>query len=230
MQHIDNNQLYKDTLYRFDYVSKFMDFGEADINAIQGIADDIRPLVPAVVDAVYVKLFQYDVTKKFFMPKNQGYNGALPASIEELTPDHPQIAFRKNFLTRYLNKILAGPYDEKLVLYLDWVAKIHTDTPEKASRINVDYIHINALLGFVETTLVGGVMSLGLERSRETAAIAAFNKLLWIQNDYFAKYYIKPQQVQQVQQKWALNDVTFVPFIVGVLAGALGVWKGLQTK
>jgi len=78
-----------------------------------------------------------------------------------------------------------------MLKYLDWVAKIHTDTPEKQSRINVDYIHINALMGYVETTLIGGIMSLSLERAAEIAALTAFNKLLWIQNDYFSKYYTK---------------------------------------
>ncbi|KAL0073549.1 Protoglobin-domain-containing protein [Phycomyces blakesleeanus] len=229
MQHIDNDQLYQDSTYRFEYVSKFMDFGEADIKAIQDVAELVRPLVPVVVDAVYAKLFEFDVTKRFFLPKNDGFEGELPATLEELTLNHPQVKFRKEFLGKYLYKILSGPYDERFIRYLDWVAKIHTDTPEKKSKINVDYIHINALMGFVETALVGGLLSLNLDRQTEGAALAAFNKLLWIQNDYFAKYYIKPEKKAVVAKSFPV-DLTILPFAVGALAGALGVWLGLQRQ
>ena len=129
------------------------------------------------------------------MPKNEGFEGATAATLEELTMEHPQIHFRKDFLTKYLNKLLSGPYDERMIRYLDWVAKIHTDTPEKKSKINVDYIHINALLGYVETTLISGILSLKLPDAEQLAALTAFNKLLWIQNDYFAKYYVNSAPV-----------------------------------
>jgi hypothetical protein len=78
-----------------------------------------------------------------------------------------------------------------MLKYLDWVAKIHTDTPSKKSKISVDYIHVNALMGYVESTLVGGLLSLNLDRDTESKALLAFNKLLWLQNDFFAKYYCK---------------------------------------
>ncbi|KAI8143637.1 Protoglobin-domain-containing protein [Fennellomyces sp. T-0311] len=199
MEHVDREKLYSDDEYRFAYVSKSMDFGVDDIKAIETVADKIRPLVPVVVDAVYQKLFTFDITKKHFVPKNEGFQGDAPTSLEDLTLDHPQIKFRKDFLSKYLNKLLSGPYDKRLVRYLDWVAKIHTDTPEKKSKINVDYIHINALLGYVETVLVGGILSLQLPAAEQLAALAAFNKLLWIQNDYFAKYYLNPALATESQ-------------------------------
>ncbi|CAO3589797.1 unnamed protein product [Absidia cylindrospora] len=232
MQHIDESKLYSDGQYRFEFVSGFVDFGEADIKAIEAVADKVRPLVPVVVNAVYSKLFSYDVTKKFFLPKNEGFEGATATSLEELTLDHPQIKFRKDFLSKYLYKLLDGPYDERFLRYLDWVAKIHTDTPQKKSKINVDYIHVNALMGFVETTLVGGLLSLNLDRETEGAALAAFNKLLWIQNDYFAKYYATPsnQLVEQKQPSGALSALisptALLPTIVGALAGGLAVYFG----
>ncbi|KAI8583403.1 hypothetical protein K450DRAFT_223470 [Umbelopsis ramanniana AG] len=197
MEHIDRTQLYTDSDYRFGYVSKFMEFGADDIEAIKAVAEQVRPLVPVVVDAVYDKLFQFDITKKHFLPKNEGFQGPTDGqgkvadSIEDLTIDNPQIKFRKDFLSKYLNRLLSGPYDEKMLKYLDWVAKIHTDTPSKKSKISVDYIHVNALMGYVESTLVGGLLSLKLDRETESAALLAFNKLLWIQNDFFAKYYCK---------------------------------------
>ncbi|KAI8073827.1 Protoglobin-domain-containing protein [Gongronella butleri] len=229
MEHIDNAKLYQDDAYRFEYVAKFVDFGEHDIKAIESVADKIRPLVPVVVDAVYDKLFKFDVTKKFFVPKNEGFDGQAPASLEELTLDHPQIKFRKDFLSRYLHKLLNGPYDARMIRYLSWVAKIHIDTPEKKSKINVDYVHINALMGFVETTLVGGIMSLNLDRETEGAALSAFNKLLWIQNDFFARFYMKPIEPAKKPAASccaALEQFALLPAIVGAVVGAAAIYFG----
>lgn len=211
--------------------------GAEDIKAIEVVADKIRPLVPVVVDAVYVKLFEFDVTKKHFVPKNEGFDGQAPVSLEDLTLDHPQIKFRKDFLSKYLYKILAGPYDGRFLRYLDWVAKIHTDTPDKKSKINVDYIHINALMGFVESTLAGGLLSLNLDREVEAKALLAFNKLLWIQNDYFAKYYCNPATIHdaKVVKKdcngclaQLMAPASILPLAVGAIAGALGVYYNLR--
>ncbi|ORZ03996.1 Protoglobin-domain-containing protein [Syncephalastrum racemosum] len=233
MQHIDSDKLYSDSKYRFDYVAGFMDFGQDDIDAIKAVADKVKPLAPVVVDAVYEKLFKYDVTKKHFLPKNEGFEGKTANSLEELTLDHPQIKFRKDFLSKYLNKLLSGPYDERMLRYLDWVAKIHTDTPEKKSKINVDYIHINALLGYVETTLVGGIHSLNLDKETELKALAAFNKLLWIQNDYFAKYYMRDHSAAQEVASAAsgcLSQQWLCPAAAGAAIGGVIAWYLAQRQ
>ncbi|CAO3656538.1 unnamed protein product [Mucor fragilis] len=238
MQHIDPAKLYADGSYRFEYVSKFMDFGAEDIKAIETVAGQVRPLVPVVVDAVYAKLFEFDVTKKHFVPKNEGFEGQAPTSLADLTLDHPQIKFRKDFLSKYLNKVLSGPYDDRFLRYLDWVARIHTDTPDKKSKINVDYIHINALMGFVESTLAGGLLSLNLDRETEAKALLAFNKVLWIQNDYFAKYYCNPEAIHDADvvskssKQGCIAALTttaaILPLAVGVIAGALGAYYQLR--
>lgn len=119
----------------------------------------------------------------------------------------------------------------RMLRYLDWAAKIHTDTPEKKSKINVEYIHISALLGFVETTLVGGILSLNLDKETEGAALAAFNKLLWIQNDYFAKYYCNPKQPAvsaAAAQNMGATQNTLLPALMGLVIGATAVWFGVK--
>lgn len=105
----------------------------------------------------------------------------------------------------YFDKLLNNPYDERMIKYLEYVARIHTDTPGKKSKINVDVIHINALLGYVETVLIGGIKSLNLDRDTEYKAIAAFGKLLWIQMDFFLKFYCKDgdEYLPEVQEKVA---------------------------
>ena len=101
--------------------------------------------------------------------------------------------------------MLNNPYDERMIKYLEYVARIHTDTPGKKSKINVDIIHINALLGYVETVLIGGIKSLNLDRDTEYKAIAAFGKLLWIQMDFFLKFYCKDgdEYLPETQEKVA---------------------------
>ncbi|KAF9352614.1 hypothetical protein BGX26_009594 [Mortierella sp. AD094] len=193
MQHIERAQLYQDPVYRFQYVAKFMDFGEEDIQAIKGAAELIKPLVPSVVNAVYSKLHQFDITWDIMAKRHEGFtpSGKVIEQSSQLTENAEQIKFRKDMLTRYFGKLLSDPYDEKMIKYLEYVARIHTDTPTKKSKINVDLIHINALLGYVETVLIGGVKSLNLDRDTEYKAIAAFGKLLWIQNDFFIKFYCR---------------------------------------
>lgn len=193
MEHIDRQQLYTDPVYRFQYVAKFMDFGEDDIAVIKGAADLIKPLVPTIVNGVYKKLHTFDITWDTMARRHEGFTptGAVVEDVKKLAEDSEQIKFRKDMLSRYFARLLENPYDERMIKYLEYVARIHTDTPTKKSKINVDLIHINALLGYVETVLIGGVKSLNLDRDTEYKAIAAFNKLLWIQNDFFIKFYCR---------------------------------------
>ena len=94
MKQIDEPRLESDLAYRFEYLTNFMGFGAADIDAIHGAAAHIAPLVPGLVDAVYDKLFSYDCTKRHFIPRQSGYDGDIPTSLEELTQDHPMIKCR----------------------------------------------------------------------------------------------------------------------------------------
>lgn len=98
MKHIDEPRLETDLGYRFQYLCEFMGFSPEDIATIRGAVPLLAPLVPALVDAVYVKLYTYDATWRHFVPRQAGYEGKIPASLAELTPDHPQIQFRKQHL------------------------------------------------------------------------------------------------------------------------------------
>lgn len=88
MQQIDEQKLEADLGYRFGYLTEFMDFGEDDIAAIHGSAAHLAPIVPALVDAVYDKLFSYDATKRHFVPRQSGYEGDIPESLDALQMDH----------------------------------------------------------------------------------------------------------------------------------------------
>src|SRR5262245_4742108 len=147
MQRIDERRLEADTRYRFGYVADFIGLGPADIETIHAAKDALAPLVPGLVDAVYVKLFSYDSTKRHFVPRQHGYEGPVPEGLETLTVDHPQIVFRKKHLGNYLVNLVTRPYDARMIEYLDMVGKIHT--PKAGSpELNVPLVQMNALLGF----------------------------------------------------------------------------------
>lgn len=188
MEQIDEARLESDLGYRFQYLAKFMGFGEEDVQAIHGAAGALAPLVPALVDAVYNKLQSYDATWRHFVPRQSGYAGVIPQSIADLKMDHEQIQFRKQHLGRYLVSLVTKPYDGKLVSYLDMVGKIHT--PKAGSvELDVPLVQMNALLGFVGDAFVSTILSLGLPRDTEVKTLRAFNKLLWLQNDLINRHY-----------------------------------------
>ncbi|KAJ3068059.1 hypothetical protein HDU98_008783 [Podochytrium sp. JEL0797] len=198
---VDRERLYTDLMYRFGYVSKFVDFNESDIAAIKNAAPLIAPLVPVIVDAVYDHLFQFDLTKEIFLQKGDGFNPHvhMPSNLNELTVESEQIKFRKDFLGKYLVKLVTAEYDAKFVQYLDRVGRIHTNTPGKKSRINVEYIHCNALFGWLHGFLAETIDNLPQLQGPEVAAVraktlGAFSKLLWIQNDFFAMYYMRESE------------------------------------
>lgn len=188
MEKINEKKLEMDLNYRFAYLCRFMGFGEKDVQAIHQSAAHLAPLVPALVDAVYVKLFQYDATKRHFLPSQHGYEGKLAESLDELTLNHEVIAFRKDHLARYLTALVTKPYDEKFVGYLDFVGKIHTPHAGRQD-LNVPLVQMNALLGFVAAALTQVILGLKLEAGQQSTTLGAFTKLLWIQNDLIARHY-----------------------------------------
>lgn len=191
MIRIDEPRLESDLAYRFQYLGEFIGFGDGDVAAIHGAASAIAPLVPTLVNAVYDKLHRYDATWRHFLPRQSGYEGAVPQNLEEVTPDHEMIRFRKEHLGRYLTALVTKPYDGKMVAYLDMVGKMHT--PKAGSKeLDVPLIQMNALLGFVADALTNTILALGLERSIEVQTVRAFNKLLWLQNDLINRHYQAP--------------------------------------
>ena len=188
VKHINENQLENDVLYRASYLSEFMGFDEADIKAIHASAAHLAPHVPGLVDAVYNKLFEYDATKRHFVPRQSEYEGPVPQDMQSLTQEHEMIQFRKQHLGRYVISLVTRPYDDKMIGYLDLVGKIHT--PKAGSpELDVPLVQMNALLGFVADAITATVLGLGLDRETEIRTLRAFGKLLWLQNDLINRHY-----------------------------------------
>ena len=188
MKQIDEERLETDLGYRFGYLAEFMGFGRDDVRAIHESAPALAPVVPALVDAVYSKLDDYDATWRHFLPRQFGYDGEVPESLEDLTPDHEQIRFRKGHLAAYLTRLVTGAYDDKMVAYLDFVGKMHT---EKAGspELRVPLVQMDALMGFVSDALLGTILACEMDATTKVKTVRAFNKLLWLQNDLIVRHY-----------------------------------------
>jgi hypothetical protein len=194
-QVVDQAKLNTDLLYRFKYFSTFMGFGADDIEAIHNSAKFVSPLVPSIVNAVYNKLFSFDVTTQPFTLRNSDYSGDVVPSIQDINHNTPQIKHRKDMLSKYLVKLVTAEYDEDFLRFLNYVGRIHTVDGKKknvdGTFMSVDYIHCNALLGYVSDLIISAILDAALTPEIKASTIGAFNKLLWIQNDLFARHYIK---------------------------------------
>jgi hypothetical protein len=188
MKHVDEPRLETDLAYRFHYLSEFIGFGAAEVATIHAAAPALAPLVPNLVNAVYDQLHRYDATWRHFLPRQQGYEGPVPKTLEELSEDHVIIRYRKEHLARYLTALVTKPYDQKTIAYLDRVGKMHTPLAGSAD-IAVPLVQMNALLGFVADALTNTILGLGLERDQEGQTLRAFSKLLWLQNDLINRHY-----------------------------------------
>jgi hypothetical protein len=197
MQHIAPSSL-SSTYARVRYLKTFLSFTPADESYLHASKSIIAPLLPTILDAVYTKLLSFDITAAAFVPANTGYSGPTPTSVSELTLEHPQIAYRKDFLKGYLVKLVTSDFrdDAKIWEYFDNVGIMHTGKPgfkhrTKRPDLKVDYIHIGALLGYVVDLVICAVMAEeSLDTETKTGVMQAFNKVVWIQNDLFARHYV----------------------------------------
>jgi hypothetical protein len=197
MKRIDEPRLEDDLAYRFGYVTEFIGLGQDDLAAVLESAKHLAPVVPTLVDAVYDKLQQYDATWRHFVPRQHGYTGEVPTSVETLTMDHEQIKFRKEHLGRYLAKLVTGPYDAKMVGYLDMVGKMHTPAAGN-KQLDVPLVQMNALLGFVADAVIATIFSFDISAEQQQRMIRAFNKLLWVQNDLINRHYAVAQTAADI--------------------------------
>lgn len=60
----------------------------------------------------------------------------------------------------------------------------------RQSPLNIEYIHIGACMGYIQDIWIEAMMSHPhLSLRRKIALVRAVNKILWIQNDLFARYH-----------------------------------------
>ncbi|KAL2138787.1 hypothetical protein VTI28DRAFT_6218 [Corynascus sepedonium] len=187
MQHIDRKSLYTDLEARIHYLHSFLDFGASDIEALRSGSKYIQALIPAVVNIVYRKLLQYDITARAFQTRSTAFEGPMDADPDEMSP---QILHRKLFLRAYLKKLCSDPTQMEFWEYLDKVGMMHTGLG-RARPLHVEYIHIGAALAVIQDILSEAILSHPrLTLARKIAITRAVGKVIWIQNDLFARWYV----------------------------------------
>lgn len=72
---------------------------------------------------------------------------------------------------------------------------MHTGLPGFKHRahkpeLRVEYIHMSVLLGYVVDIVVGAVFEMDIDNLMKARVIRALNKVVWIQNDLFARHYL----------------------------------------
>lgn len=188
LKNIDEAKLETDMAYRFRYLADFIGFGPEDAAALLASGPYLGPLIPQIVDKTYEKLLGFDCTARHFLPRQSGFEGKAPDGMANLTANHPHVQFRKEHLSRYFMQVLGRSCDERMVPYLDMVGKIHTPrggNPE----IDIPLVQMNALMGYLSDVLTDLIFSLGLDPATTLATMKAFQKLLWIQNDFINRHY-----------------------------------------
>ncbi|KAJ8111296.1 hypothetical protein OPT61_g6069 [Boeremia exigua] len=188
MQHIDRQELYTSLETRVQYLQSFLDFSSRDIEHLVTGAKYIKALIPAVVNIVYKKLLQYDITARAFETRSTSYEGPVDPNLNETSP---QIMHRKMFLRGYLNRLCSDPSKMEFWEYLDKVGMMHVGQG-RVHPLHVEYVHIGATLAFVQDILTEAILSHPKMRmERKIGLVKALSKVIWIQNDLFAKWYVR---------------------------------------
>ncbi|CAF1310567.1 unnamed protein product [Adineta ricciae] len=190
VEHIEKDKLETNVRYRFDYFSKFINFTSEDINALNTLAVAALPRMPVIVDGVYRKLFQCDITKHYFIMQNDKFDGSTVAK-DKLSLDSTQMVYRKDMLSGYLKRLLLQrEWTDEFLEYLSCVGRMHTNKMG-ASSIDVDYIHINATLTYIENLLTEVIFSYEKfdDLTKKNISLA-LNKVFRIQSDLFLMHYL----------------------------------------
>lgn len=62
----------------------------------------------------------------------------------------------------------------------------------RAHPLHIEYVHIGACLSFIQDILIEAILSHPrLPLQRKIALVKALGKVIWIQNDLFAKWYVR---------------------------------------
>ncbi|KAJ5586940.1 uncharacterized protein N7459_002705 [Penicillium hispanicum] len=188
-KHVDRKSIYVHLEDRIKYLQDFLEWSSADVEALQNGTKYLKQLIPAVVNLVYKKILQYDITSRAFHTRTT--TDEKEVEDDYLTEETPQIKRRKMFLRWYLIRLCQDPTSMEFWKYLNKVGMMHSGQ-ERMHALNIEYVHIGACLGYIQDIFVEALMSHPqISLRRKIALVRAINKIIWIQNDLFSKWRIR---------------------------------------
>jgi Protoglobin len=255
MQRISPDSITQHLPSRISYLHSFLSFHPAiDGALINSTKPLLLPLLPHLLDAVYTHLLNYDITARSFLPAQQALSpsdrsgGINEKDVRSLSLDHANIKHRQDFLRAYLARVLNNrdwSPESRIWEYLDSVGRVHTGkgvTRKSGQRLRVEYIHVAALMGWLQDQITGVVMGYEEEvkserkegegeevvmwtAEKKTEVLRAWGRFWWVQNDLFARRY-----VEDVEEKWEgrlerRNELD-VPLMQVVVVGLMGMLIG----
>ncbi|KKY19530.1 hypothetical protein UCRPC4_g04513 [Phaeomoniella chlamydospora] len=186
MQHVSREELFTSLPTRIQYLQSFLEFDSDDVNALVEGQKYIKAVIPAIVNIVYKKLLKYDITARVFTTRDTRNEDELEQFVTE---DSAQIQHRKMFLRWYLTKLNSDPSKMEYWEYLDKVGLMHVGLGRR-NPLHVDYVFLGACLGYIQDSMFEAILSHPhLPMANKIAIVKALGKIIWIQNDLFAKWH-----------------------------------------
>ena len=186
---IDEARLETDTAYRFNYLAEVIGLSESDHNELRLHRATFEPHLPAIVERVYEKMFEYEPMKRHFLPRHAGFHGELPAQFEHLNLDHAQTTFRMEGLQDYLAKLCTAEWDETFAILIDVVGRMHT-SKDGNSILQVPIVQITAFLGVINDLFLEKISELKLPTKTKVSLQRTYSKVFWIQNCMFIRHWV----------------------------------------
>lgn len=185
---IDEDRLESDSGYRYDYVTDFMDFSEADMVAVSSLKSALAPQIPDIVDRVFDKLFSYDATMRHVLSAHSPQSSVEGDSLMDLEVDPDVLDYQKSELGKSLRTLITSSREEGLATFIDKVGNYCTQLVNKSGS-TVPHVQMDALLGLLADVFKSAIFELKLDREREINSVRALGKFFWIQNNLLSRHY-----------------------------------------
>ncbi len=166
-----------DSKQYFQYMAQFVDFTEADAEAIKQTRPIIEKHLPELVTKFYSHLLRHPPTRKLFLKAD----GSIDQAYVELRMRH---------LTSFWLHAASGAYGDDFPGYLDYVGRAHTSHGADP-RIYVAERYVIGQVGFMQHA-ISEAISRELRNQDETLevhAIEAWDKLMMVILEMFSRAY-----------------------------------------
>lgn len=144
-------------------------------------------VIPDIVNSVYKKLLQHDITARVFSTRDSRDDEDPPVWPQD---GSPAIQNRKIFLRWYLTRLNQDPSKMEFWEYLDKVGEMHVGSGRR-NPLHVDYLFLGICLGYIQDAFTEAILTnTTVELRLRISIVRALGKVIWIQNDLLARWHI----------------------------------------